>query len=51
MSEGSRYVSGLSRPSLPIALPVQELKHIDREEDHCMQHPIIPFYSMAEGES
>ncbi len=83
-SQLSQYVSGVSRPSLPIALPeqeteygrsqlsqyvsgvslpsarpmitlsVQELEHIDRNEDcSCMhmQHTIIPFCAMAEGES
>ncbi len=47
----SQIVTGVSRPSLPsakITVPVHEL---DREEDCCMQHSIIPFYSMAERES
>ncbi len=50
----SQYVSGVSRPSLPsaITVPVQELEHTDRKEDcSCMQHAIIPFCAMAEGES
>ena len=53
-TQPSQIVTGVSRPSLPsarITVPAQELEHTDREEDCCMQHAIIPFYSMAEGES
>ncbi len=53
-TQPSQIVTGVSRPSLTSAkitfIPVQEMKHTDREEDCscCMQHAIIPFYSMAE---
>ncbi len=51
-SQISQYVSGVSLPSAArITLPAQELEHTDKEEDCCMQHAIIPFYSLAEGES
>ncbi len=49
----SRYVSGVSSPSAArITLSAQELEHIDKDEDCCcMQYAVIPFYSLAEGES
>ena len=54
-SQISQFVSGVSRPSLPsarITLSVQDSELADREEDcSCMQHAIIPFCAMAEGES
>ncbi len=40
-TQPSQIVTGVSRPSLPSALPVQELEHIDREEDCCLQHAFI----------
>ena len=46
-TQPSLMVTGISRPSLPSTLPVQELEH-DKEG---MQQAIIPFYSMAGGES
>ncbi len=50
-TQPSLMVTGISRPSLPSTLPVQELEH-DREEDCCMQHALITsFQSMAGGES
>ncbi len=49
-TQPSQMVTGISRPSLPSTLPVQELEH-DREEDCCLQHAIISFHSMAGGES
>ncbi len=45
-TQPSQIVTGVSRPSLPsakITVPVQELGYIDREEDCCMQHVIIPW--------
>ena len=52
-SQISQYVSGVSLPSAArITLPAQELEHTDKDEDcSCMQYAVIPFYSLAEGES